>query len=514
MRKWTIWKWVVTLVALILTVYSSTTTARSTTGKYPSHGVLDTIVVSVESGWNIVSLPLDVVDKRVASVYPTTISGAFSYEGGYVEVDSLVPGVGYWLKFDSAQTIPIIGNRFPEFMTTLRRGWNLIGSSSDPLKTDRFDVDPCTATILSAVYAYLPGNGYTMVDTIPPGEGAWVKLDVEGLLYEKKWIKVTDLPISSLASHPMEPNILVAAISSDASEGTLGAIVKSTDFGSTWDTLVSNVDAGYGNILFDPTDPNVIYAGLGGVNTCNPGVLKSIDGGNTWSRADSGLVENLNCFSWAFVQSIDPNNPNVLYATSGGVNWPSGTYKSTNGGTYWFQLPIPQTANCSLTNGLESNPIRLGIDPKNSDVIYAATELDTILYWSTDGGKSWDIRHCFYQAGWINSIHVDPTDSNKIYIGAKGVYRSTDRGGSWSTMNDGLSNIEYGVAVLPTSNPNVLYSQISCFFRSSNGNMNWEEVECDPMIKIFEALDETGKWIYVSNPQGVYKLKICTVPKN
>jgi photosystem II stability/assembly factor-like uncharacterized protein len=454
-----------------------------------------------------------VADNRVTTLFPSAITAAFSYERIYVRRDSLLPGEGYWIKFATPEVFTIVGYQADEYITTLRSGWNLVGSSPIPLSIDQLDIDPCNALRVAPVYVYDPETGYSPTDTIEPGKGAWVKVNENGVLFQKEWIKVTDIPLATLSPHPIVPGILFGATSSDFSGGTSGAILKSIDGGTTWDTVVSNVDAGYGHIIFDPSDPNTMYAGLGSVNTCRAGILKSTDGGNNWFRSDSGLAEDLDCHSWALVHLVDPKNVKTLYATAGGIDIGNRIYKSTDGGAHWSKLPIYGAANCLLQSWFQNGPLTLAIDPQNTNVIYAGTELDTVLYWSTDAGSSWSIRHCFRgaggSAGGIHSIWVHPADSNKIFLGAGGFFRSIDRGISWDAFNDGLGDFNLGVEVIPTSNPDVFYAHSSCFYRSMNGGTNWEKIKCDSMIAIFEALDEAGRNIYISNPEGVYKMRVC-----
>ena len=75
----------------------------------------DTVTISVQRGWNIVSLPLLVEDSHVSALFPSAlfpsalfpsalfpsaVSPAFGYDGGYIEAESLFTGSAYRLKFD------------------------------------------------------------------------------------------------------------------------------------------------------------------------------------------------------------------------------------------------------------------------------------------------------------------------------------------------------------------------------------------------------------------------------
>jgi glucose/arabinose dehydrogenase len=132
-------------------------------------------------GWNLVSLPLDPADGTKDSVFPSAISQAFAFEGdtGYSAHDSLVPGRGYWLKFQSAEVIPIAGEPRYEDTVDVLPGWNLIGGISVPVDVDSIAAEP-PGIIASAFFGY--DGSYFPTPAIEPVRGYWVKLSGAGVL--------------------------------------------------------------------------------------------------------------------------------------------------------------------------------------------------------------------------------------------------------------------------------------------------------------------------------------------
>lgn len=139
------------------------------------------VPVLLNDRWNIISLPVKVYDQRKSILFPTAVSNAFAYNPnlGYAQKDTLINGSGYWLKFDSAQTISITG--FPITLDTIEieEGWNLIGSISTPVSVSSITSVP-VGIVTSSFFSY--SGGYQQTDTIYPGKGYWVKVNQNGKL--------------------------------------------------------------------------------------------------------------------------------------------------------------------------------------------------------------------------------------------------------------------------------------------------------------------------------------------
>jgi hypothetical protein len=136
---------------------------------------------AVTNGWNIVSVPLTVVDYRKTTVYPSATSNAFAFSQslGYVVRDTLSNGAGYWLKFPTPQNISITGTVRVRDTVQVSMGWNLIGSISGPaLRDSVLQIPP--GIIGSNFFGY--SGGYSAADTLRPGKGYWVKVNQNGKL--------------------------------------------------------------------------------------------------------------------------------------------------------------------------------------------------------------------------------------------------------------------------------------------------------------------------------------------
>jgi predicted GH43/DUF377 family glycosyl hydrolase len=138
------------------------------------------ITNKVLPGWNMISLPLSVSDQRKDSQYPTAISNAFAYNGSYIIADTLEFCVGYWLKFDSTESIEITGYIFEEDSIDVSDKWNMIGCTSEYIPVDSISSVPI-GLIISNFFKF-EGSTYQKVDTLEPGNGYWVKANQAGKL--------------------------------------------------------------------------------------------------------------------------------------------------------------------------------------------------------------------------------------------------------------------------------------------------------------------------------------------
>ena len=140
-------------------------------------------VVNVSRGWNIVSVPVDPVNKSKNALFPTSISNAFTFANGYVVKDSLDPGVGYWLKFSTTQNVTVTGTPKDKDTITVHQGWNMIGAAN--IAVAAIDVVSIPSGIRqSEFFGYK--KGFEVADTLRSGQGYWVKVRTMGKLILSK----------------------------------------------------------------------------------------------------------------------------------------------------------------------------------------------------------------------------------------------------------------------------------------------------------------------------------------
>ena len=204
------------------------------------------------------------------------------------------------------------------------------------------------------------------------------------------------------------------------------------------------------SIAVDPASPNTVYAA-----TIGGGVFKSTDGAANWSRINSGLADT-NISALAIARS----NSQTLYAGS-----KYGTiYKSANGGSTWNQVRSDAKQVYIWT---------IAIDPNNPNTVYVGTG-GSRIYITFDGGQSW-VNSSNPLLQHVRAIAIDPTNTNRIYAGTHTLFRSTDRGLTWSSVQIRPGSIDITSIVLDPRDSRVIYvgSRRGDIYISTDSGAHW-----------------------------------------
>lgn len=299
--------------------------------------------------------------------------------------------------------------------------------------------------------------------------------------------------VVAVAGVPGDPNLFYMG-------STGGGIWKSTDYGIKWvnisDGHYPSKSPSIGAIAVAPSDPKIIYVGSGESDIRNDmipgdGIYKSTDAGKTWHYA--GLRDTHTISALA----IDPQNPDVVYASSMGhafaPNPDRGIFKTTDGGKTWRKIFFVND---------RTGAIDLVMDPHNSQVLYAAMWQAQRMPWalvsggpgsglykSTDGGEHWtNLSHNQgFPEGVLGRIGVSVSggDSNVVYaiVQAKhgGVFRSSDGGQTWTRTNRDWAFRQrafyYMAIYADPKDPNTVYApQVDALWVSHDGGKTFRKL--------------------------------------
>ena len=282
-------------------------------------------------------------------------------------------------------------------------------------------------------------------------------------------------------------------------------IYVSHDDGKSWKNMGLKNSEHLSKIIVHPENSDIIWVASQGPlwsKGGDRGVYKSIDGGKNWNRTlgDSEWVG-------ATDMLIDPNNSDVLYAATwqrhrtvagylgGGPG--SGLHKSTDGGNTWRKLTkgIPKS-NLGKTG--------LAMSPFNSDVIYAALELDRTkggVYMSTNKGESWTKQSDAVSGGtgpyYYQELIASPHHEGTLYFMNNSALESKDHGKTFTRMSRSNQHSDSHALVFKKSDPNyLLIGTDGGLYESFDRTKSWKYVRNLPITQYFKIAVDDAKPFY------------------
>ena len=331
--------------------------------------------------------------------------------------------------------------------------------------------------------------------------GVWKTND-----YGRTWRPIfDDQPtgsIGAIAVSPSDPDIVYVASGEGLQRPDLSVgdgIYKSTDAGRTWTHLGLRDGQQIPQIIVDPRNPDRVFAAVLG-HPYGPneerGIYRSLDGGKSFERV-LYVDENTGGSEVAF----DPSDPAIVYAglwesrqgpwenaAWSGMN--GGLYKSTDGGTAWRKVDLPEPVV----------QINLGIAPSDPRRIYAAVALDrgTALYRSDDSGATWTRLPDTRPAGRIGGgdlprIAVHPADPDTLFVAATVSYKSTDGGKTFRAFKGAPGGDDYQNLWINPSDPAILlYASDQGAAITVNGGETWSSWYNQPTAQLYHVAADNG----------------------
>ena len=266
--------------------------------------------------------------------------------------------------------------------------------------------------------------------TSQPYQGKDVLLGTSQGLYrwlgpQRKWEHIPSVldgyPIWSLEQSPHDPNVLLAGVRP-------AALYRSEDGGRNWNripvemakTCIFVDQTRVTTILFDPVDPNLVWAGVE-----IDGVWRSRDGGQTWEKCCRNMVsEDIHGLC-----STYESGQRKLFATTN-----KGLFVSRNNGETWQQILLDSPWQYTRT---------IVERPDNKGVMF------------------------------VTNGNGPPGNSGKLF-------RSSDHGASWKVCDlPGTTNSTIWCVASHSSNPNLIYvcSNFGQMWRSEDGGDTWIKLQ-------------------------------------
>lgn len=322
-----------------------------------------------------------------------------------------------------------------------------------------------------------------------------------------------------------------------------GGIWKSTNGGGSWQSVSTGFPVlGVSSIIINPVNANILFAGTGEVyrldsvpanpnpnttgfnvwktrGTYGVGILKSTDGGATWSQV---FVKNeVNMFA---IQKLkfNPLNPNTIYAcatdglyrsTDGGTTWnlvlgkayvsdvvidardttqlvigvgnlqntDKGVYKSTNNGTAWTKITSGLPASFQGFIRFDNVPSR-----GNRDTIIASIGVSEAagvdeLYRSVNFGTTWTVlpgsTHTQWQYWCAHALAIDPSNTDNLIYAGVSVYSYTVSGSNSGSIAGNVHSDIHDIKFDPSNSNNVYITCDGGVYKSTDGGNNFSQID-------------------------------------
>lgn len=305
----------------------------------------------------------------------------------------------------------------------------------------------------------------------------------------------------------------------NVSEG-LGGMWRSEDGGKSWKNIGLQDGRHIIRIIIHPRNPDIVWVAVIG-HLFGPnderGVYKTTDGGKTWKRT---LFVNNQTGCSDLV--MEPGNPNVFYAgmwrvirtpyslESGGEG--SGLWKSEDGGETWKNI----SAGKGLPKGIWGIT-GVAVAPSNTDKVYALVEnKDGGLFMSADGGETWsnvcNDNNIRQRAWYYTKVFVDPKNENKVYCPNVGFMRSTDGGKTFQGMNTPHGD-HHDLWIDPEDGNRMIVADDGGAQVSFDGGNNWSTYLNQPTVQVYRISTDNAFPYHVLAPQqdnGAFRIKSRT----
>ena len=331
-----------------------------------------------------------------------------------------------------------------------------------------------------------------------------------------QWRPVTDGKIRSssvgaVAVSESNPDVIYIGMGETCFRGNImqgDGVYRSTDAGKTWQHLGLSETHAISKIRVHPKNPDVAFVAAFGHpygRNAERGVYKTADGGKTWRK-----VLFRDDRTAAIDISLDPNNPDVLYAalweayrtpwtmSSGGAG--SGLFKSVDGGERWTEI----TRGPGMPTGIIGR-IGVSVSPVDGSRVYAIVENDNGgVFRSDDAGATWrrtnDERKLRQRAFYYTHITADPQDKDRVYVQNVSFWRSDDGGTTFSTSIAGSHGDHHDLWIASSDNKRMAQGNDGGGAVSVNAGQTWSDQDF-PTAQLYHVATTVDEPYHVCGAQ-------------
>ena len=346
------------------------------------------------------------------------------------------------------------------------KSWKKILNVSENTGFNEIHIDPRYSNILYASAHQRRRQGFSYISGGP--ESNLYKSTDGGITWDtlSNGLPAGDKGRIGLSISPVNPDHIYAIIEA---AGKNGGVYHSSDRGASWTKMCDNSTAGnyYGEIFCDPKDVNKVFY-------VDFWVMVSKDGGKTFNKIGEKYKHVDNHALW-----IDPDDTeHLLTGCDGGI------YETYDFGANWdfkANLPVTQFYKVAVDNALpfynvyggtqdnnslggpsrtihangitnadwfftqEGDGFESQVDPEDPNTVYCQSQYGGLGRFDKKTGELMDIKPIeganekAYRWNWDSPLLISNHKHTRIYFGANKLFKSDDKGNSWTCISDDLS---------------------------------------------------------------------------
>lgn len=340
---------------------------------------------------------------------------------------------------------------------------------------------------------------------VASGHGSLWKTTNNGVTFSPAFDGQASFAIGAVRLDPSNTNIVWVGTGEHNNQGNAiygDGIYKSEDGGKSWANMGLKTSEHIGGIAIDHKNSNVVYvAAYGSIRNSGGerGIYKTNDGGKTWRRV-LFVSDNTGFFE----VHMDPRNPHVLYAvahqrmrkgyTSIGGGNETAIYSSQDSGATWKKIMKGLPAE-------NLGRIGMAISGPNPDILYALVQAKdgSGLYRSTDRGATWTKQgtHISAYPFYMQKLFADPKDENRIYSMDLLIQVSTDGGRTFRALGEKYKHVDNHVLWIdPANTKHLISGNDGGVYETWDQGLNWDFKSNIPIAEIYKVSTDNAAPFY------------------